>query len=106
MVYADGRYNIVPADSALAGNVAPRTGPAGNARGYDVRVVPLRFISASEMEKVLKPHARPNAIVGTDSARNLITLAGTRSELEIYLRTVEIFYVDWLSGMSVGVFPL
>ncbi len=105
MVYADGRYNLVPAEVALAGGVA-RTGPAGDARGYEVRVVPLRFISASEMEKVLKPYARPNAIVGTDSARNLITLAGTRSELENYLRTVEIFDVDWLSGMSVGVFPL
>lgn len=106
MVYADGRYNIVPADAALAGSVAPRTGPASNARGYEVRVVPLRFISASEMEKVLKPYARANAIVGIDSTRNLITLAGTRSELENYLRTVEIFDVDWLSGMSVGVFPL
>ena len=33
-------------------------------------------------------------------------LAGTRTELENYLRTVEIFDVDWLAGMSVGVFPL
>ena len=106
MVYADGRYNVVPADAALAGTVAPRTGLVGNARGYEVRVVPLRFISASEMEKVLKPYAQPNAIVGIDSTRNLITLAGTRSELENYLRTVQIFDVDWLSGMSVGVFPL
>ncbi len=106
LVYSGGRYNIVPSDQALAGTVAPRTGPAANARGFEVRVVPLRFISASEMKKVLEPYARPNAIVGTDPARNVITLAGTRSELENYLRTVEIFDVDWLAGMSVGVFPL
>jgi general secretion pathway protein D len=106
MVYSDGRYNIMPADQALAGTLAPRTGPASNARGFEVRVVPLRFISASEMKKVLEPYARPNAIVGIDSTRNVITLSGTRSELENYLRTVEIFDVDWLSGMSVGVFPL
>ena len=106
MVYGGGRYNIVPADKALAGQAAPRTGGAGNARGYEVRVVPLRFISASEMKKVLEPYAQPNAIVSTDNARNVITLAGTRSELENYLRTVEIFDVDWLAGMSVGVFPL
>lgn len=106
LVYSGGRYNIVPADQALAGSVAPRTGPAANARGYEVRVVPLRFISASEMKKVLEPYARPNAIVNVDGTRNVITLAGTRSELENYLRTVEIFDVDWLSGMSVGVFPL
>lgn len=106
MVYRDGRYNIMPADQALSGTLAPRTGPASNARGFEVRVVPLRFISASEMKKVLEPYARPNAIVGIDSTRNVITLSGTRSELENYLRTVEIFDVDWLSGMSVGVFPL
>ena len=106
LVYTGGRYNIVPVDQALAGTVAPRTGSAANARGFEVRVVPLRFISASEMKKVLEPYARPNAIVNADSARNVITLAGTRSELENYLRTVEIFDVDWLAGMSVGVFPL
>ena len=31
---------------------------------------------------------------------------GTAAELENYLRTVQLFDVDWLSGMSVGVFPL
>lgn len=107
MIYTDGRYNIVPADQALAtGTVAPRTGAPTAARGFESRVVPLRYISATEMEKVLKPYARPNAIVSVDNGRNLITISGTRQELENYLRTIEIFDVDWLSGMSVGVFPL
>jgi len=107
LIYSGGRYNIVPADQALAsGAVAPRTGSPALARGYEVRTVALRYISASEMEKVLKPYARPNAVVNVDNARNVISIAGTRAELENYLRTVEIFDVDWLSGMSVGVFPL
>ncbi|MCM2336180.1 MAG: type II secretion system secretin GspD, partial [Pseudomonas sp.] len=106
MVYSGGRYNIVPADQALAGNVAPRTGGASNARGFEVRTVPLRYVSAAEMEKILKPYARPNAIVGIEPSRNVITIGGSRAELENYLRTIEIFDVDWLSGMSVGVFPL
>lgn len=107
LIYSGGRYNIVPADQALAsGAVAPRTGSPSLARGYEVRTVPLRYISATEMEKVLKPYARPNAVVNVDNARNVISIAGTRSELENYLRTIEIFDVDWLSGMSVGVFPL
>ncbi|MEB1530807.1 type II secretion system secretin GspD [Xanthomonas sp. WHRI 7945] len=106
MVYSGGRYNIVPADQALAGTVAPSTASPASARGFEVRVVPLKFISASEMKKVLEPYARPNAIVGIDGSRNVITLGGTRAELENYLRTVQIFDVDWLSGMSVGVFPI
>ena len=106
MVYSDGRYSIVPADAPLAGSVAPRIGPASNARGVESRVVPLRYISAAEMKKVLEPYARPNAIVNADPGRNVITLAGTRAELENYLRTIAIFDVDWMSSMSVGVFPL
>lgn len=106
MVYADGRYNIVPADAALAGMLVPRYGSPALARGYEVRVVPLKYVGVEEMARLLKPYARPNAIVATDPARNLITLAGTRSELENYLRTIDVFDVDWMKGMSVGVFPL
>jgi general secretion pathway protein D len=106
MVYSNGIYNIVPNDQALAGTVAPRTGAPTMTRGFEVRAVPLRFISATEMEKLLKPYARPNAIVSVDPGRNVITLAGTNTELQNYLRTVEVFDVDWMSSMSVGVFPL
>ena len=107
MIYSDGRYSIVPADQALAtGVVAPRSNPPASARGFESRVVPLRYISASEMEKLLKPYARPGAIVTVDPGRNLMTLAGSRAELESYLRTIEVFDVDWMASMSVGVFPL
>src|SRR5688572_4795055 len=106
LVWSDGRYNVLPTEQAIPGNLSPRTGGVADSRGYEVRAVPLQYISAIEMKKILEPYARPNAIVSVDNARNIITLAGTRSELENYLRTVAIFDVDWLSGMSVGVFPL
>jgi general secretion pathway protein D len=107
MIYSDGRYSIVAADQALGtGVVTPRGGSPENARGFESRVVPLRYISATEMEKLLKPYARPNAIVTVDAGRNLLTIVGSRAELESYLRTIEIFDVDWMASMSVGVFPL
>ena len=106
LIWSDGRYNVVPSDQAVAGNLSPRTGSPANARGYEIRAIPLKFISATEMEKLLKPYARDKAIVQVDNTRNLIVLAGTRAELQNYIRTVEIFDVDWLAGMSVGIFPL
>jgi general secretion pathway protein D len=106
MVWTDGRYNIVPSDKAVQGNLSPRIGAAANARGFETRAVPLKYISATEMEKLIKPYAREGSVVQVDVARNLIVLAGTRSELQNYLRTVEIFDVDWLAGMSVGVYNL
>ncbi len=105
-IWSDGRWNIVPSDQAVPGNLSPRTGSASSARGYEVRAVPLKFIAATEMEKLLKPYARAGAVVQVDNSRNLIVLAGTRAELQNYLRTVEIFDVDWLAGMSVGVYTL
>lgn len=106
MVYGDGRYNIVPADQALTSGVVPRTGSPSQARGFESRVVPLRYVSAAEMEKILKPYAKQGSIVSVDGARNLITIAGSRAELENYIRTIQVFDVDWMASMSVGVFPL
>ncbi|HMB42298.1 MAG TPA: type II secretion system protein GspD, partial [Luteimonas sp.] len=77
LIWSDGRYNVVPSDAAVKGNLSPRTGSPDNARGYEVRAVPLKFISATEMQKILEPYARDRAIVQVDSARNLIVLAGT-----------------------------
>ncbi|MFA5683152.1 MAG: type II secretion system secretin GspD [Lysobacteraceae bacterium] len=106
LIWQDGRYTVLPVAQALPGNLTPRMGPAQTVRGYEVRAVPLRYISASEMEKLLKPYAKPESIIHVDTQRNLLTLAGTRAELENYLQTVEVFDVDWLAGMSVGVFTL
>lgn len=106
LVWSNGQYAVLPADQAVRGNLAPRTGAAADARGFELRAVPLQFVSATEMEKLLKPYVREGAIVQADAARNLIVLSGSRVELENYLRTVRIFDVDWLKGMSVGVFPI
>jgi general secretion pathway protein D len=106
LVWQDGRYTILPVAQALPGNLTPRTGPAANARGYEVRAVPLQYISALEMEKLIKPYAKPEGIVNVDAARNMLVLAGTRAELENYMQTIAVFDVDWLAGMSVGVYPL
>jgi general secretion pathway protein D len=106
LVWEDGRYTVLPVGQAIPGNLTPRMGDPKKARGYEIRAVPLQYISAVEMERVLKPYAKPEAVINVDPARNMIVLAGTRAELSNYLETVEIFDVDWLAGMSVGVFSL
>ena len=106
LVYRDGRYTVLPTGQAIPGNLRPRLGPAATARGFEVRVVPLKFIAPTEMEKLLAPYVKQGAIVRADNARAMLVLAGTPGELATYLETVEIFDVDWLAGMSIGVFPL
>jgi len=106
LVRKDGRYEVVPIKDAIPGNLTPRIAPPNLARGYEVRVYPLKYISATEMQKLLKPYAKAEAVVSADNQRAMIVMAGTAAELENYARTIDVFDVDWLKGMSVGVFPL
>ena len=106
LVQRDGRYLVMPAKDAVAGNLAPSLGAAAPQAGLQARLFPLRYISATEMQKLIKPFARPESVLLVDPARNLIVLSGTPQELSNYQRTVQTFDVDWLRGMSVGVFSL
>lgn len=106
LVNMDGRYHIVPKNQAIKGNLVPRMGNLESRDGYQVMAVPLKFISPSEMEKILEPYAKDGAIVKADNARNILFLAGTKHELGNYLDTVNIFDVDWLDGMSTAIFYL
>ncbi|WP_255548444.1 type II secretion system secretin GspD [Luteibacter sp. dw_328] len=106
LVHSNGRYVVMPAKDAVAGNLVPSIGANAPAGGLQARLFPLHFISATEMQKLIKPFARADAVLLADPTRNVIVMAGTPSELENYQRTVATFDVDWLRGMSVGVFSL
>lgn len=108
VVESDGTYRIVP--SALAPRVsgAPevKLPSSRGARGFGIQIVPLKFVSASEMREILQPVAPQNGILQVDRDRNLIVLAGTRQEIGAMLDTIGIFDVDWLAGMSFAMYPL
>ncbi|TVT87943.1 secretin N-terminal domain-containing protein, partial [Pseudomonas sp. RGB] len=106
MIRQGQRYVILPADQAVAGKLVPQMHVAAPSSGLSARLFPLRYISATEMQKLLKPFARENAFLLVDPARNILSLAGTAEELANYQETIDTFDVDWLKGMSVGVFGL
>lgn len=108
LLFEDGLYRIVPVQEAIGGVVSPQLGesPIALPPGFAVRVVPLRHISAIQMEKILDPFLPPEGVLRVDIDRNLLVLAGTSSELETLLNTVSTFDVDWLAGMSVGLYPI
>lgn len=74
--------------------------------GAGTVIVPLNHIAAAEMAKILAPIAPREAIVYVDSMRNLLVLQGSKAQLGGWLEMVEAFDVDFLSGMSLGVFVL
>ncbi|MEO5605976.1 MAG: type II secretion system secretin GspD [Polaromonas sp.] len=104
MVRENGVYKIAPLNSALRGNTTPQVGNLQP--GYNVQVVPLEYISAREMAKILEPLLPEGSILRVDETRNLLMLAGAQNELRHALETVNVFDLDWLAGMSVGLFTL
>ena len=106
LVKRAGGYVVLPDKDAVAGNLVPSLGGNAPQGGMQARLFPLRYISASEMQKLIKPFARQDAVLLADPERNLLVMSGTPDELDNYQRTVHTFDVDWLRGMSVGVFTL
>ena len=101
-----GAFHVVPREGALRGLIAPQLGDSDVPlpQGYSVRVVPVRYVSAREMAEILEPFAPVGGMVRVDTARNLLVLAGSAAELSGLVDTVRIFDVDWLKGLSFGLF--
>lgn len=108
LVQGKSGFQVVPIAAALQGTSVPQLGDSTQPlpQGYGLRVVPLRFIGATEMAQILKPMVPEGSIIRVDNHRNLLVLAGTSPELTALLDTVSVFDVDWMKGYSVGMFTL
>src|SRR5450755_4381175 len=108
MIKENGIWKVIPAATVLKGNVTPQLGNSTRALppGYSVQLVPLRYIGARQMATVLEPFQRDATNVRVDDLRNMLILSGTELELRHLLETVDMFDVNWVAGMSVGLFTL
>ena len=108
MVKEGGLFKIVPQAAAVRGNVTPQLGSSQRALppGYSVQIVPLRYVGVRDMIRILEPFAKDAQAVRADELRNLLILSGTERELRHLIETVDMFDIDWMAGMSAGVFVL
>ncbi|PIE82802.1 MAG: type II secretion system protein GspD [Candidatus Contendobacter odensis] len=105
LVREGGVYRILPAAGVLKqGKFAPKL--RGSGVGYGVRIVPLRYVSAAEMQAIIAPLLPEGGVLRVDVARNLLVLAGTAQELASIQETIDTFDVNWLRGMSIAMFRL
>ncbi len=106
VVVEEGVYKILPV-AAVRGSVSPQLGHSTLPipQGFSVLVVPLQYVGAREMAKLLEPFAADNT-VRVDETRNLVIIAGNQREMRHLIDTIELFDVDWLSGYSVALFPI
>ncbi|HNN88252.1 MAG TPA: type II secretion system protein GspD, partial [Giesbergeria sp.] len=101
-----GVYHVTKRTVTVGSRPVVGTARFKDLAGAGTVIVPLNHIGASEMAKILAPVAPREAIVYVDSMRNLLVLQGSKAQLGGWLELVEAFDVDFLAGMSLGVFVL
>jgi general secretion pathway protein D len=109
MIREEGIYKIQPSGLGIRGATTPQFGvnAAALPAGYSVQLVQLKFVGVGDMKRILEPYAVDAATsVKSDDIRNLLILSGTQRELKHLLDIVDLFDVDFLSGYSVGLFPM
>ena len=74
--------------------------------GYGVSVVPLQYVSAQTLLKLMDSFATKAGMVRADTARNLLLIQGSGAERRTAVDTALSFDLDWMRGQSVGIFPI
>jgi general secretion pathway protein D len=108
MTKESGIWKILPAAAAVRGNVTPQLGGSSRALppGYSVQIVPLHYIGVRQMVTLLEPFVKDQTTVRVDDVRNFLILSGTELELRHLIDTIEMFDINWMAGMSAGLFTL
>jgi general secretion pathway protein D len=104
LVRDDTGYRLMPqADAVGAGtaDASDRMTP-----GYGITVVPLQYVSAQTVIKLVESFAAKQGMIRADTGRNLILIQGSGSERRNAVDLVLSFDADFLKGQSVGVFPV
>ena len=104
LVREGGTYRIVPA--AEAAGTGTVDGAQGLQAGYGITVVPLKFVSATTLTKLLDNFAAKPGMVRADPSRNLLVIQGNAADRLAAVETVHDFDADWMRGQSVGIFPV
>ena len=98
-------YKLTPLGDAVgAGRVDAAA--ASPEPGYGVSVVPLQYVSAQTILKLMDSFATKPGSVRADPTRNILLIQGTGAERRTAVDTALSFDVDWMRGQSVGIYPV
>jgi len=104
LVHDSTGYHLMPLGDAVgAGNVEAS---GRHEPGYGISVVPLQYVSAQTLLKLLDSFALKPGTVRAEPRRNLLLVQGTGPERRTAVESILSFDADWMRGQSVGIFPV
>jgi general secretion pathway protein D len=98
-------YRLTPLGDAVGAGRVDAAG-ASPEPGFGVSVVPLQYVSAQTLLKLMDSFATKAGTVRADVSRNLLLIQGSGAERRAAVDTALSFDVDWMRGQSVGIFPI
>jgi general secretion pathway protein D len=105
VVESHGIYKVLPlTDAPRMAHIAGPSRKGGPDVGYGIDIVPVHYVSASEMQKLLEPLAPAQGIIHADTSRNVLLIEGTAEERQTLREDIALFDADWMSGMSFALF--
>jgi general secretion pathway protein D len=105
-------YRVVPLEEAARSGSSPLVVGQGGPRkapdnpNYNIQIFPLKYVAAADMRQLIDPLLPKGAVAEVDPSRNLLILSGSGQDLSTVSELLRTFDVDWLKGMSFGIFPL
>ncbi|OPH83987.1 type II secretion system secretin GspD, partial [Nitrobacter vulgaris] len=104
LLHDNAGYRVTQRGEAMgAGRVESAT---ATEPGYGVSVVPLQYVSAQTVMKLMDSFVTKPGSVRADAAHNLLLIQGTGSERRAAVDTAMSFDADWMRGQSVGIYPV
>ncbi len=97
-------YRLIPANEAGGTGGIDRTATAEPGQG--ISVVPLRYVSAQNVFKLLDAFGVRANTIRPDVARNTLIIQGSGADRSAAIDTIVSFDADWMRGQSVGIFPI
>jgi general secretion pathway protein D len=98
-------YRLTPIGDAV-GSGRVDAAAASPEPGYGVSVVPLQYVSAQTVLKLMDSFATKAGMVRADATRNILLIQGSGAERRSAVDTALSFDVDWMRGQSVGIYPI
>lgn len=98
-----GSYRLLPANEAGPGGIDHSDYAEA---GQGISVVPLRYVSAQTVFKLLDAFGVKASAVRPDNGRNTLMITGSGADRAAAIDTILSFDADWMKGQSVGIFPV
>ena len=105
LVASNGLYRVLPVTAAGGAAPAGGGGIAAGAGTSGDELVPLHFVSATDLAKVLQPFVGQGVRIAIDPGSNSLVIAGDPDARDALVALAEAFDTNLLAGQSYALLP-